>query len=468
MWPSWFGLAFAGLCLGVGVAALLAWPRLQEVSPVEGAQAVPATAPIRLSFRTAMNHASVEASLTFEPSMEGDTTWAGTTLTFTPRSAWPSDAEIAVRLAAGARSARGLPLLLAREWNFRTGLPRVLYLYPFDGPAELYLRTLDDSKATRLTQTPFGIQEANVGRYGTGITYLAKRADGGSDLHTLDLISGEDRLVYACEVQVLCRAPVLSPDGSRIALEQASLDPGVNSPTLGRSRVWVVPTLSGTPYAIGDAEHVTSLPVWAPDGRLAYHDATLGALVVLDPRDGAAAEPSAFLADDLGAPAAWAPDSRSLVFPEIALLPETQIGAEENGESSLPVFYSHLLRGEVPSAVITDLSQPSAELVEDASPAFSPDGRWLAFARKHLEPQAWTPGRQRWIMSPDGDQARALTDAPMMNHSALDWRADSQALLFMRFNTASPHEPPEIWWLELPGAEAHLLVVGGYLPQWIP
>jgi hypothetical protein len=38
----------------------------------------------------------------------------------------------------------------------------------------------------------------------------------------------------------------------------------------------------------------------------------------------------------------------------------------------------------------------------------------------------------------------------------------------MRFNTASPHEPPEIWWLELPGGDAQLLVVGGYLPQWIP
>lgn len=466
-WPVWIGLAVLGLGLGIGAAALLAWPRLEDVSPADGAASIPATAAVRLTFRTSMDHASVEEGLTFSPVVEGTATWEGTLLTFTPALAWPSDAVVTVRLAAGARSARGLPILRAREWSFHTGAPRVVYLYPSDGPADLYLKGLDGTPATRLTESSLGIGEAHVGRRGTAITYLAKRADGGSDVRLLDLMTSEDRLIYACEAEVVCRAPVLSPDGTRIALVRSPLESGVNGPAPGKSRVWILSTGSEAPFAMGDADHVTSLPMWAPNGRLAYHDATLGALVVIDPRDGPGALPLAFLPNDLGASAAWAPDSRSIVFPEIALLPNADAGAE-GGESGAPVFYSHLLRGEVPSAVITDLSERSATPVEDASPAFSPDGKWLAFARKSLETPTWTPGRQLWIMSPQGDEARALTDAPMMNHSALDWRPDSQALLYMRFDTASPHDPPEVWRLSLPDGDTQLVVVGGFQPRWIP
>jgi hypothetical protein len=463
-WSVWIGLAALGLVLGFGAGAVLAWPRVTDIVPVDGAQAVPATASIRLTFGSDMDQASVARAFSTSPGAEGTITWEGRRFSFTPDAPWPPDAAVSVRLAAGAVSTLGLPILRDAAWTFHTGQPRIAYLFPADGAADLYLKGLDDTEATRLTETPLGITEAQVGRRGTAIVYLALRADTGSDVRLLDLMTGEDDLIHTCAAGLTCRAPALSPDGMMIALAQAALVAGVNGPAPGMSRVWILSTGSEAPFALGPADHVTSLPAWAPDGRLCYHDATLGAQVVVDPRQGADAPVLAFLANDLGAQAAWAPDSRSLVFPEIALLPESEAG----GDSETAAFFSHLIRGEIPSAVLTDLSARNAVLVEDASPAFSPDGAWLAFARKSLETRQWTPGRQLWIMTAEGDAARALTDDPMMNHSALDWRSDSQALVYMRFDTSAPHQPPEIWWLSLPDGEARLLAAGGYQPRWIP
>ncbi len=106
--------------------------------------------------------------------------------------------------------------------------------------------------------------------------------------------------------------------------------------------------------------------------------------------------------------------------------------------------------------------------MEDASPAYSPDGQWIAFARKHLDRERWTPGRQLWLMRPDGREARQLTNAPDYNHSALAWSPDSTSLAYMRFNQVEFTQPAEIWWIDINEAQPRMLVEGGYLPQWIP
>jgi hypothetical protein len=38
----------------------------------------------------------------------------------------------------------------------------------------------------------------------------------------------------------------------------------------------------------------------------------------------------------------------------------------------------------------------------------------------------------------------------------------------MRFDQAEISLPPEIWMYDLGLAEARLVVVGGYLPAWVP
>lgn len=107
-------------------------------------------------------------------------------------------------------------------------------------------------------------------------------------------------------------------------------------------------------------------------------------------------------------------------------------------------------------------------LVEDASPVYSPDGQWIAFTRKYLEQDRWTLGRQLWAMRADGSGAHPLTDEPDFNHSALAWSPDSGGLVYMRFDETNPTQASEIWLVGSDGEGARRLVVGGYLPRWIP
>jgi Tol biopolymer transport system component len=98
---------------------------------------------------------------------------------------------------------------------------------------------------------------------------------------------------------------------------------------------------------------------------------------------------------------------------------------------------------------------------------YSPSGAWLAFGRKTLVEGQWTPGRQLWLMRPDGSEAYALTDDPLYNHSAFRWSPDSRTLAYMRLNVVDPAVPVEIWTVDVSDSQPSRLVEG-YLPEWLP
>jgi Tol biopolymer transport system component len=111
-------------------------------------------------------------------------------------------------------------------------------------------------------------------------------------------------------------------------------------------------------------------------------------------------------------------------------------------------------------------------LVEDFSPAFSPNGVTLAFTRRFLDDERWTPGRQIWLMTmpaagSDPSQIKPLTISPDYLYTALAWHPEGTKLAAVRFNVTLLTEPPEIWLLDL-GGGAVRLVIGGFSPQWIP
>ena len=112
--------------------------------------------------------------------------------------------------------------------------------------------------------------------------------------------------------------------------------------------------------------------------------------------------------------------------------------------------------------------QSIEEELEDTAPAFSPDGNWLAFARKYLTLALWTPGRQIWLMRPDGTEARQVTNTPDTNHYNLAWSPDGSRIAYSRFNQNAPTDPPEIWLVDPTSGEEAQLVIGGYAPKWIP
>jgi Tol biopolymer transport system component len=457
-------LGVAGLLLGLLIAAILLAPRVVAFYPNPGSLHAPAAAQITLVFSRPMDQSSVETRLSVDPSVRGQFSWEGERLTFRPERPWPEGSTVQVRLAAGGHSTRYLPMLRIQAWSFTVGVPRIAYLWPANGPADVYARPVEGEDTSRLTQTELGVYDYNLSRDGATLVYSAERSDGGTDLRLLDLSAGEDRLVLTCSGGERCRAPSLSPAVDTLAFERVTLRAeGAAGPVSGPSRVWAISLSPGAqPFRVGPEGHVSSMPVWSPSGRLAYYDNTLAAIVFVDLSAGLA--PLAYVPSDLGLTGSWSPDGAYLVFPEIVFPATPPAGASDEGAVR---FYSHILRAEARSGSVVDLWRPGTGLVEDASPAYSPDGQWIAFARKYLEHERWTLGRQLWVMRADGSGAHSLTDEPDFNYSALAWSPDSSTLVYMRFNQADLTQTAEIWTMDLDGQNPRRLIIGGYLPRWL-
>jgi len=470
--PLW-GFGVLGFILGVVFVAVLASPKVIAVEPVKKATEVPSTAPVRILFNRPMDSQSVLSHLKIQPERLGQVIRQGNQVSFSPEEPWPSGETVTIKLRAGARSDRFLPLLFGETWSFQVGEPRVVYLWPASEQADLYIRSITDGgEPQHLTETTAGVLDYNLSADGIQIVYAAVRDDRGNDLRLYDLLSGKDRLILECEPEVRCKAPSLSPDGIWLAYERESLSAGVGGVAVtARSRVWVVPVNGEVePTPMGPEEHITGNPGWSPTGWLTYYDTSLQAIALVELAENQQTSPFNYLPSSLGVAGAWSPDGHYMVYPEI-VFPEDAPDDFEHTAGSVegePLFYSHLYRVEAISGLVEDISPGEELMVEDASPVYSPDGNWIAYARRHLDPLRWTPGRQIWLMRADGSEARSLTDDSTKLHTSLAWSPDSKRLVFMRRNASDFSQPAEIVWLDISEPQLRLLVEGGFLPRWIP
>jgi TolB protein len=462
-------LGAVGIFVGLLAAAFFAAPRVEEVAPTSGSRNVPARTRISLTFSRPMDEVSVESRLTIDPPQPGTYVWEGTTLSFLPEVPWSPGTQVEVRLSPGARSTRFLPILESGVWSFEIGAPRIAYLWPADGAADIYSLSPEGGDPVRLTTTPQGVLDFRTDMTGSQIIYAAARADGGSDIRLYDLATQEDHPVYSSPSGTVARAPALSPDGEWLAFERYELKASGNDQFIpGASSVWAKQIdAESEAEPVGPDDHIASAPGWTPNGMLTYQDRSLGAIALVHVVSDASLQPFDYIPNELGDPGAWTNDSMAVVFPVIGYVPET-VTIPGSASEEQTILYSHLVQVEVESGTELDLSSLSGDLVEDASAAYSPDGTWLAFARKYMDRERWSPGRQLWVMRADGSEARQLTDEPDYNHSALGWSPDSSTLVYMRFNQADITQPAEIWVIKLDGSGPHSLVTGGFSPRWLP
>jgi Tol biopolymer transport system component len=434
------------LILGLGAMAWGNQPRLSQVFPLPGATTVPSGSPVMLTFTRPVQPESVLDRLTIEPPQPGSLAWEGTTLTFTPDQPWPSGITITVRLEAGVRAVDwlSLPQLGGTTWAFSVETPLLAYLWPAEGPADLYALDPISGRVQRLTVDQ-DILDYSAASDGVTIYFSANRTDGSASLFRLDRLSGAVTPVLACP-QARCQAVQVSPTGDYLAYE--------HQPKGEPTRVWLLPLAGGDPQPVGDESHRTRQPDWSPNGQLAFYDQTRQAFMLFDPTTGE----GVVFPNQTGDLGDWLPDGRAYVSPEIIIVP---------GASAEALAFSHLLSYGRATGLTIDLTGANTT-VEDAAPVFSLDGQWMAFARKYKDSAQWTLGRQLWVARADGSAARPLTDSPIYSHHSFAWRRDGQQIAFVRANQDAVTELPELWLINADGTRPLELVIGAFAPQWLP
>ncbi len=479
------------IALAIGLFYQFSAPRLVSLEPLEGSQTVPIHTNLRLTFSRTMQPDSVISGLTISPPVEGQYSWEGQTLVFTPVDGWPGGVEIQVNLATGVRSAGVLSFGTRDGYqaSFRTSRPRLVYLFPSGGLANLYTIQPETGEIQALTNIPSGVLDFDVSPRLNSVFYSVRNTQGGSDIYRLNLDTSQspdgsldesvaDRVIGCSKSD--CLAPQVSSKGDYLAYERT--DPFIDG-GLGYPQVWVAPLgkdglLAGESSLLGDPAHQVIQPDWAQEAQpaqndqqeqaeiLLVYDDTLASYVVFRIGQGEAAR----FANDSGEAGSWAPGGSAYVAPQFfylnGLLPD---GSGEIG----PVINSRLIRYSLNNAgegTAEDLSQD--EGVEDMLPAYSPDSTNLVFARRYLAITRWTPGRQIWLMplTPGGatSQPYPLTDDPYYTHYDFSWSPDSSRLAYVRFNQTTLTESPEIWIIDPLTSQKEELVVGGYAPQWLP
>jgi serine/threonine-protein kinase len=192
-------------------------------------------------------------------------------------------------------------------------------------------------------------------------------------------------------------SPRLSPDGRRLAV---SLQRGDNWD------VWVYDIERDVATRITFGDRYDADPVWSPDGRwIAYEGEVDGQDGIYRKRTDGTGDAEVLLepgVQTFPAPHSWSPDGRVLAI-------------QSSGEGGQTDIWTLPAEGGEPEPFV---KTPFRE----AGPAFSPDGRWLAYwsdetGRPEIFVASYPPGGGKWQVSDGGGTQ------PM-------WRADGRELFY--------------------------------------
>jgi Tol biopolymer transport system component len=442
-----------GFLLGLAAVFLYFSPRVVAVLPAAGASAG-SYAAIEARFNAAMDPSCTASHFTVVPAAAGDLTVQGDTLRFVPRLPWPALSAVRVTVRAGACGRSRLPLWSNYSWSFTPSPYRVAYISGEADHTRLMAVPAGGGNGAELVRADSPIQDFQVSPRGDFLAYSTGSVDGPGKIWLARLDGSAPELLTDCGTDS-CHDPVISPDGTKVAYERAKMENRASGSNLpGSPFIEWLDLGARRPQVASASGHVASNPVWAPSGWLSYFDADQQGIVVDDLGGGTTTIPNA-----TGETWVWLPDGTGVIFPEITV--DTN---DVTSRFSTSIF-SHLVLVTVKTNARRDLSNEAQ--IEDYSPAASPDGKRLVFARNFFDSR-WTPGRQLWILNLEDFSAQQLTQTPDYGYSSIHWSPDGSRLVFMRFHETNPSDPPEIWSMNADGTGALSLASGGFLPQWLP
>ena len=234
------------------------------------------------------------------------------------------------------------------------------------------------------------------------------------------------------------RDPALSPDGARVAF--AWDGDGMSEGASEQDRqfdIYVQDADGGVPTRLTNHPADDLSPAWSPDGaRVAFVRCSVGGecgVYAVDAQGGAeqALVPAGSL-DIEGL--AWSPDGARLAF------------SGRNGRQGAFSLHIVPLDGSPPQR----LTAPASTYPGDLEPAFSPDGRLLAFVRTEMD------GRQDVaVVTVQGGRVRRLA-REQKGVTGIDWTADGQEVVY----AANRDGAAGLWRVGLDGKDPRWVSLG--------
>jgi len=416
-----------------------------EAIPGDGTRPA-ATTTIRLVFSQDMDRESVEAAFLIEPHTEGRLDWQGRTLIFWPAKPFEAGQPVTVTLDSTAVSVAGRQVPDGFQFQFVPREPGVIYLYPADAATRgLWLDPPGEGEPEPIYEGEQGVFSFDTSPDGAWIAMTLYNSQLTTDIWLVGVDgTGAHRLIDCSPG--LCGTSAWSPDGRLLAYERQS--PNLTG-GLGPSRIWLYDLGTGeTAPVYEDTQVLGYSPIWSRDGaRLAFYDATVGAIRVVGVLDGSEYQ----VPNQMGEVGSFSPDGMQLVYPEIRSLDQQ--------------FFPELWLADL--SVSGGLKPLLQEPQEDIAPVWSPDGEWIAFGRKRIDRQGGFTS-QVWLYEVATGSLRQITDDPEYNSARFRWSPDGNRLLMQRYDVTESFTQPEVWVYDLAVDTFTRLVINGDSATWIP
>lgn len=414
------------------------------------------TASARSQIKVYFNEELVSAppdALTLSPPVEGTTIIKGNVLVFTPISPLQTNAQYQVTLQPGVTGQSGRKLLDQQTWQFETTGARVLFIGLDDSaPNQIFIADpFADYAPTQLSQAPGPVTDFAVSPDGSQIAYSVivtePNRDGASDLWIMNTDGSEQRVLLDCGLAA-CSRPVWHPEGDRLAYERREILT-VGAPPANPRLWWLDVQTNDTVPIFQDSQLLGFYASFSADGEwLSFVSPIERGIQLYNLRDGS----GAVIRNRVGSPAAWSPTES--VFSVADIYP-----TDQTFQSLISTIDAASGRTKIISEALYD------ELIDDAEPAWSPDGNQLTFGRKEV---LTTNGRQLWITRKDGSSPLQLTNEPNMQHSSASWAPDGLSLVYQAFNIKELFAQTSVWVISVGTGQARQIYYPATQPAWLP
>jgi dipeptidyl aminopeptidase/acylaminoacyl peptidase/tetratricopeptide (TPR) repeat protein len=281
-----------------------------------------------------------------------------------------------------------------------------------DSDADVYLVSMDGGEPLRLTSSKKEESHPRFSPDGEWIAFLSDREGKKAQVYLMSRRGGEAAKLTDFKASVSDLA--WSPDSKRLALVVADVDP--DAPDEDEEKASEEKKKTPKPIVLRRLQFKRDGEGYLREVRKHVHvfdvDKKTSVQVTSGPFDDS--EPT------------WSPDGQSIAFVSNRTLPD----ADRSQDADVYVVAAR--EGEVPRRLETGAGT-------DASPVFSPDGKWIAYVAGGDPKDLWYGASHVGLVPVAGGAARPLTAALDRNVTSPRFTPDGQSVLFLLEDGGNQH-----------------------------